>query len=182
MIERNAAALAKLVEDLLDVSRITLGHLRLDSQPLRLADLLTIATQGVQPAAQAKEIQLTVNASDPAVVSGDPTRVQQIIWNLLTNAIKFTPPRGCVEATVSSGKGEVTLTVADNGRGIDPEFLPYVFEPFRQAEKSVSRTHGPGHRSVDRPPPRRAARRYGDGRQRRPRPGQRVHRDASPCP
>jgi signal transduction histidine kinase len=142
MIERNGAALAKLVEDLLDVSRITLGHLRLDSQPLRLADLLTIAAQGVQPAAQAKEIELTVNVSDPAVVSGDPTRVQQIIWNLLTNAIKFTPPRGRVEATVSSSKGEVTLTVADTGRGIDPEFLPHVFEPFRQAEKSASRTQG----------------------------------------
>jgi signal transduction histidine kinase len=142
MIERNGAALAKLVEDLLDVSRITLGHLRLDSQPLRLAELLTIAAQGVQPAAQAKEIQLTVNGSDPAVVSGDPTRVQQIIWNLLTNAIKFTPPRGRVEATVTSGKGEVKLTVADNGRGIDPEFLPHVFEPFRQAEKSASRTQG----------------------------------------
>jgi len=142
IIERNGAALAKLVEDLLDVSRITLGHLRLDSQALRLGDLLAVAAQGVLPAAQAKEIQLTVNASDPAVVSGDPTRVQQIIWNLLTNAIKFTPPRGRVEATVSSGKGEVKLTVADNGRGIDPEFLPHVFEPFRQAEKSTSRTHG----------------------------------------
>jgi signal transduction histidine kinase len=76
------------------------------------------------------------------VVSGDQTRLQQIVWNLLTNAIKFTPPRGRVEATVSSSKGEVTLTVADTGRGIDPEFLPHVFEPFRQAEKSASRTQG----------------------------------------
>jgi signal transduction histidine kinase len=142
IIERNGAALAKLVEDLLDVSRITLGHVRLETQPLRLADLLRIAAHGIEPAAQVKGIQLDVNAADPGFVTGDPTRLQQIIWNLLTNAIKFTPPQGHVEARLSRDQTQIVLTVSDTGRGIDPAFLPHVFEPFRQAEPSASRSHG----------------------------------------
>jgi signal transduction histidine kinase len=142
IIERNGAALAHLVEDLLDVSRITLGHVRLDTQPLRLADLLTNAVHGIQPAAQVKDIRLDVHATDAGVVTGDPTRLQQIIWNLLTNAIKFTPSQGHVEARISRDNGQVVLTVSDSGRGIDPAFLPHVFEPFRQAELTASRSHG----------------------------------------
>jgi signal transduction histidine kinase len=142
MIERNGAALAKLVEDLLDVSRITLGHVRLDPQPVRLADLLTISAQGVRPAAQAKDIRLTVSAADPGLVTGDQTRLQQIIWNLLTNAIKFTPAHGHVDASVWRDADQIRLVVCDSGRGIDPAFLPHVFEPFRQQEPSASRTHG----------------------------------------
>jgi diguanylate cyclase len=142
MIERNGTALAKLVEDLLDVSRITLGHVRLDTQSIRLADLLTVAAQSIQPAAQAKQIRLTVNAADGGIVHGDTTRLQQIVWNLLTNAIKFTPQNGQVSASVSTDDGYAVLTVTDSGRGISKSFLPHVFEPFRQAEPSTSRTGG----------------------------------------
>jgi signal transduction histidine kinase len=142
MIERNGAALAKLVEDLLDVSRITLGHVRLDTQSIRLSDLLTVSAQSIQPAAQAKQIRLTINAADTSVVHGDQTRLQQIVWNLLTNAIKFTPQNGHVEAAVSSDDGYAVLTVTDSGRGISRTFLPHVFEPFRQAEPSTSRSAG----------------------------------------
>jgi diguanylate cyclase len=142
MIERNGAALAKLVEDLLDVSRITLGHVRLDTQSIRLSDLLTVTAHSIQPAAQAKQIRLTVDAADGSVVHGDQTRLQQIVWNLLTNAIKFTPQNGRVEASVSSRDGYAVLTVSDSGRGISKGFLPHVFEPFRQAEPSTSRSAG----------------------------------------
>ncbi len=141
-IERNGAALAKLVEDLLDVSRITLGHVRLEMQTVRLTDLLTIAAQGLQPSAQVKGLALTVDATDPGVVTGDPTRLQQIVWNLLTNAIKFTPPQGQVAARISRQGTRVVLTVSDSGCGINPAFLPHVFEPFRQAESSASGVHG----------------------------------------
>jgi signal transduction histidine kinase len=142
MIERNGAALAKMVEDLLDVSRITLGHVRLDTQSIRLSDLLTLTAQSIQPAAQAKQIRLTVTAADSNVVHGDQTRLQQIVWNLLTNAIKFTPQNGHVQASVSAQDGYAVLTVTDSGRGISKSFLPHVFEPFRQAEPSTSRTAG----------------------------------------
>jgi signal transduction histidine kinase len=142
MIERNGAALAKLVEDLLDVSRITLGHVRLDTQFVRLSDLLTVTAHSIQPAAQAKQIRLTVDATDGGVVHGDHTRLQQIVWNLLTNAIKFTPQNGQVDASVSAHDGYAVLTVVDSGRGISKAFLPHVFEPFRQAEPSTSRSAG----------------------------------------
>jgi diguanylate cyclase len=141
-IERNSVALKKLVEDLLDVSRITLGHVRLEMQTVRLADLLTVAAHGLQPSAQVKGITLTVDTTDPGTVTGDPTRLQQVIWNLLTNAIKFTPPQGHITAGVSRQGKQVTLSVSDSGCGIGPAFLPHVFEPFRQAESSVSRVHG----------------------------------------
>jgi signal transduction histidine kinase len=141
-IERNGTALAKLVDDLLDVSRITLGHVRLETQTVRLADLLTIAAQGIQPSAQAKDVALTVNTTDAGTVTGDPTRLQQVIWNLLTNAIKFTPQHGRVEARMSREGARIVLRVSDTGCGINPAFLPHVFEPFRQAESTVSRMHG----------------------------------------
>jgi signal transduction histidine kinase len=141
-IERNGAALATLVEDLLDVSRITLGHVRLQMKAVRLSDLLTMAAQGLQPSAQLKGIALTVTATDAGAVTGDPTRLQQIICNLLTNAIKFTPPHGRVTANVSRDAGHLVLTVSDSGCGIEPAFLAHIFEPFRQAESSVSRVHG----------------------------------------
>jgi signal transduction histidine kinase len=142
MIERNGSALAKLVEDLLDVSRITLGHVRLETQPIRLVDLLNNAAQSIQPAAQVKNIHLSVNGTDSGKVMGDPTRLQQIVWNLLTNAIKFTPPHGQVTASVSRAAGQIVLTVSDSGCGIDAAFLPHIFEPFRQGEPTASRIHG----------------------------------------
>jgi diguanylate cyclase len=141
-IERNSVALKKLVEDLLDVSRITLGHVRLEMQTVRLADLLTVAAQGLQPSAHVKGITLTVDTTDPGAVTGDPTRLQQVIWNLLTNAIKFTPAQGRITAGVSRQGKQILLSVSDSGCGIGPAFLPHVFEPFRQAESSVSRVHG----------------------------------------
>jgi diguanylate cyclase len=141
-IERNSVALKKLVEDLLDVSRITLGHVRLEMQTVRLSDLLTVAAQGLQPSAHVKGITLTVDTTDPGVVTGDQTRLQQVIWNLLTNAIKFTPSQGSITAGVSRHGRQIVLSVSDSGCGIDPAFLPHVFEPFRQAESSASRVHG----------------------------------------
>jgi diguanylate cyclase len=141
-IERNSVALKKLVEDLLDVSRITLGHVRLEMQTVRLSDLLTVAAQGLQPSAQVKGIALAVETIDPGLVTGDPTRLQQVIWNLLTNAIKFTPSDGRITAGVSRQGKQIVLSVADSGCGIGPAFLPHVFEPFRQAESSESRVHG----------------------------------------
>lgn len=142
MIERNGAALAKLVEDLLDVSRITLGHVRLDTKPIRLTEILTGAAQSILPSAQVKGIHLAVDGTDPGRVTGDPTRLQQIIWNLLTNAIKFTPPHGQVAARVSREGTRIVLTVSDSGCGIDTAFLPHIFEPFRQGEPTASRIHG----------------------------------------
>jgi signal transduction histidine kinase/CheY-like chemotaxis protein len=141
-IERNGAVLARLVEDLLDVSAITLGHVRLQMQPVRLSDLLTISVQGVQPSAHVKGIALTVIGSDPGTVKGDPTRLQQIIWNLLTNAIKFTPKGGSVEVRLASDDTHVELTVRDTGIGLSPEFAPFVFDRFRQADDAASRRFG----------------------------------------
>jgi signal transduction histidine kinase len=142
MIDRNASALAKLVEDLLDVSRITLGYVRLECQPVRLSEVLAVSVQAIQPSAHAKEISLSVNATDEGLISADAARLQQIIWNLLTNAIKFTPDRGRVEASVGRRSNRIVLTISDTGCGIEPGFLPHIFEPFRQAEPMMTRTHG----------------------------------------
>jgi signal transduction histidine kinase len=111
-------------------------------QTVRLSDLLSVAAHGLQPSAHVKGITLTVESTDAGVVTGDPTRLQQVIWNLLTNAIKFTPPQGHILAGVTRQGTQIVLSVADSGCGIDAAFLPYVFEPFRQAESSASRVHG----------------------------------------
>ncbi len=141
-IERNARAQARLIEDLLEISRIVTGKLRLQVKAIDLAAIVDAAVEVVQPAAAAKRIQLARNIQTrPAMTSGDPDRLQQIVWNLLSNAVKFTPPGGRITVTLARDHGYV-VTVSDSGIGIDPAFLPHIFEMFRQADGSPSREHG----------------------------------------
>ncbi|MFZ5468795.1 MAG: ATP-binding protein [Myxococcota bacterium] len=143
MIERNARTQVRLVDDLLDVSRIISGKLLLETRPLALAPVVREAIAAVRPAADAKDIRLTAEL-DEAVpkVMGDSTRLLQVGWNLLSNAIKFTPRGGRVEVTLFADQGRVALRVADTGEGIDPAFLPHLFERFRQSEAAATRKHG----------------------------------------
>jgi PAS domain S-box-containing protein len=142
-IERNSVTMAQLIEDLLDMSRVISGKMHLELQRLELAGIVETAVEAVRLAAEAKGITVrrTLQAALPLVLA-DPTRVQQIVWNLLTNAVKFTPQCGLVEVSLSSSDGWVELAVQDSGRGIEPRFLPYVFEPFRQQDASYRRVHG----------------------------------------
>ncbi len=142
-IERNARAQSELIEDLLDMSRIISGKLNLDVRDVNLASVINEAFEAVRLAADAKMIQLTAE-TDPTLgrVRGDPTRLQQVVWNLLANAIKFTPRGGWVIVKATRTNGHVEILVSDNGRGIPPEFLPHVFERFRQAESSTRRAQG----------------------------------------
>jgi signal transduction histidine kinase/ActR/RegA family two-component response regulator len=142
-IERNARAQTQLIDDLLDMSRITSGKLRLDLQPIRPADVITQAVDTVKTAADAKEIRLE-RVLDPSIepMSGDPVRLQQVVWNLLSNAIKFTPQGGRVRVTLEPVDSHVEISVEDTGCGIRPEFLPHLFERFRQADSTTTRQHG----------------------------------------
>ncbi len=140
-IERNAKAQAELIEDMLDVSRIITGRLRLEMQPVRLSTAVEAALDSVKPTAEAKGLRLECDLSpDAGPISGDPHRLQQIVWNLLSNAVKFTPSGGVVRLRLEYSSGEAKLTVIDTGRGISRQFLPYVFDRFRQAETMSSRT------------------------------------------
>lgn len=141
-IERSAKAQAQLVEDLLDVSRIIQGKLRLNVCPIELASVIEAALDTVRPAAEAKQIQLLC-VLDPAagLVAGDFDRLQQVVWNLLSNAIKFTPKEGQVQIRLSRVNSHVEITVSDTGQGISPDFVPYVFERFRQADSSITRSY-----------------------------------------
>ena len=142
-IERNARAQTQLIGDLLDISRITTGKLQLNVRPLRLNSVITNTIDAMRPTAQAKQILLQVNLDTNAgTISGDPDRLQQIIWNLLSNAIKFTPAGGRVEITLERVGTHIQITVADTGQGISAEFLPHVFERFRQADSSSTRKFG----------------------------------------
>jgi signal transduction histidine kinase len=142
-IAQNGKLLQQLVEDLLDVSRMTLGGIQLDWQSVDLAPLVYSVASGVQPGAEAKNIRL-YTSTPPAIprVMGDPTRLQQVIWNLLTNAVKFTPPGGEIRAELRHDGAHAVLMVTDTGQGIDPAFLPHAFEMFRQAESPTSRSAG----------------------------------------
>ena len=142
-IERNAKAQSQLIEDLMDVSRIITGKLRLDVQAVELAPVVEAAIVSLRPAADARGIKLRA-VLDPHAgpVSGDPTRLQQVAWNLLSNAIKFTPKGGRVEVRLERIDSHVELVVSDTGQGIKPEFLPYVFDRFRQADGTTTRAHG----------------------------------------
>jgi PAS domain S-box-containing protein len=143
VIERNAVAQNRLVEDLLDMSRITTGKVRLNPEPIPVATVLQEAVEGVKPAAEAKRIALELDV-DPfaGTVTADATRLQQVFWNLLTNAVKFTGSGGRVVAALRHDGGHVEVVIADTGIGISPEFLPFVFEPFRQADGRLGRGHG----------------------------------------
>jgi PAS domain S-box-containing protein len=142
-IEQNARAQAQLIEDLLDVSRIISGKFRLKARPLEVAPVVEAAIDSVRPTADAKGIRLQVVLDpDAGPVSGDAGRLQQIVWNLLSNAIKFTSKGGCVQVRLTRINSHVELEVSDTGQGIEREFLPYVFDRFRQADGSSTRVHG----------------------------------------
>ncbi|MBX3230044.1 MAG: response regulator [Labilithrix sp.] len=142
IVERNARAQARMIEDVIDVSRVTSGKLRLDMSDVVLDDAVSAALDAVRPAALAKNITLTVETPARVVLHADAQRLQQIVWNLLSNAIKFTPKDGHVKLVTSREDDDVTLTVEDDGEGIEPQFLAHVFEPFRQADASTTRRHG----------------------------------------
>jgi PAS domain S-box-containing protein len=142
-IERNARAQAQLIEDLLDMSRITSGKVLLDMQTVAPPQFIDAAVDTVRPAADAKNITLEKHYDGAgAAIAGDPARLQQVIWNLLSNAIKFTPRDGRVAISVGERDGQVEITVQDNGVGIKPEFKAHVFERFRQGDASTTRRHG----------------------------------------
>jgi signal transduction histidine kinase/CheY-like chemotaxis protein len=142
-IERSAGAQARIVDDLLDISRMVRGELRLDVRPVDLAPVVEAAADTVRHAASARGIELWVSiAPKVASVAGDPGRLQQVVWNLLANAIKFSPAGGRVEVGLEPDGEEVVVSVRDGGSGIPPEFLPHLFEPFRQADGSSTRRHG----------------------------------------
>ncbi len=146
-IERNARAQGQLIDDLLDMSRIVAGTLRLDVQRVDLAKVIEAALGTVQPAIAAKHItlrtELAAEASAMCVdVLGDPGRLQQVLWNLLSNAVKFTPGGGTVQVALARDGGDALVRVSDSGIGIAPEFLPHVFDRFRQQDASITRRHG----------------------------------------
>jgi len=142
-IERNAKSQAQLIEDILDVSRILRGKLNLNKHPIRLESVIELAIDSLQPLAEEKSIVLELTSS-PKVgeVIGDFDRLQQIVWNLLSNAIKFTQEEGKVEVRLESVGDEAQIQIIDNGIGIEPDFLPYVFDRFRQADSSTTRSYG----------------------------------------
>ena len=142
-IERNAYAQVQLVEELLDLSAMSAGGLRLSVTRVDLRDVVTGAIETVRPAAEAKALRITLKMDETiAAIAGDPARLQQVCWNLLANAVKFTPAGGAIDVRVSDGPSDVEITVSDTGQGIAREFLPHVFEPFRQADSGPTRSVG----------------------------------------
>ncbi|HEV2861944.1 MAG TPA: ATP-binding protein [Pyrinomonadaceae bacterium] len=142
VISRNAEQQRQIVEDVLDVSRIVAGKFKLEAEPLEIAPVVQAALDTTRPAAEAKGIRLRSDLGPGAVVTGDPARLQQVVWNLLANAVKFTPPGGEVRVSAQRILTHVRIEVSDTGPGIPPEFLPYVFDRFRQADSSTTRQHG----------------------------------------
>ena len=142
-IERNARSQAQLIDDLLDVSRIITGKLIIDLRPVLLSEVIESVLESVRPSFETKGVEFTT-VFDPnqSLVSGDADRLQQVFWNLFTNAVKFTPASGRVTVTLKNRNGCVEASVADTGAGIDPQFLPYIFDRFRQADGSTTRRHG----------------------------------------
>jgi PAS domain S-box-containing protein len=142
-IERNAVAQRQLIDDILDVSRIISGKLRLDVRPVSVVSIIEAAVDAVRPAAEAKGVELSVEiGARTGALSADPARLQQVVWNLLSNAVKFTPAGGRVEVRAERSDDEVRIRVSDTGRGIAPDFLPYVFDRSRQADASTTRQQG----------------------------------------
>ncbi len=142
-IERSASALAQLIDDLLDVSRIIAGKMRIEVRPTDLSAVIHSAIEVIRPAADAKDIRLVSTIdSETGVVMGDPDRLVQVVWNLLSNAVKFTPQGGRVHVVLERVSSHVEITVSDTGQGFASEFRPYLFERFRQADGSATRHHG----------------------------------------
>ena len=141
-IVRNAQSQEQLISDILEVQRIMAGKLRLDLRTIDLGDIVRAAAETVQPSADAKRIKLQLLLDlNVTTIAGDPDRLQQVTWNLLSNAIKFTPPNGLVQVKLRQTEHECEMSVEDNGPGISPAFLPYVFDRFRQADSSSTRRH-----------------------------------------
>ncbi len=142
-IARSAELQAQLIDDVLDVSRIVAGKLRLSPEVLEVKPLIREAAEGVRTMAAARSVSITTAVEpDAGEITADATRLQQVIWNLLTNAVKFTPAGGTVELNARRTQSDLKIIVRDSGEGIDPEFLPHMFEPFRQAENPRTRVHG----------------------------------------
>jgi PAS domain S-box-containing protein len=142
VIERNTRTQLQLIEDLLDMSRIVTGKLNVEMRALDLGDVVEAAVDTVRPAAEARGLTLEVHrGAEPAIVSGDADRLQQVVWNLLSNAIRFTPKAGRIDVWLDRHESDEEMRVVDTGRGIVPDFLPYVFDRFRQADTSTARTH-----------------------------------------
>jgi len=141
-IDRSAHAQSRIIDDLLDVSGIVTGKLRLKVRRLDPVPLIEAAVDAIRPAAAAKGIAIETRLDRTGPVSGDPDRLQQVVWNLLSNAVKFTPPQGRVAVLADEVDGQARLRVTDTGIGIPGAFLPYVFDRFRQADSSTTRTHG----------------------------------------
>ena len=143
VIERNAASQRQIIEDLLDVSRIVAGKLRISTQPVDLLLIIHAAIDAVQPAAEAKEIKIATHVADPdAIVRADNERLQQVFWNLLANAVKFTPAGGTIDVYLERNGSLAEIRIEDSGPGIPQEFLPRIFERFSQADGSSTRKHG----------------------------------------
>ncbi len=143
IIQRNAEAQRAIIDELLDISRIVTGKLQLDPKPIELVSVIQAAIDAVRPASDAKNIQIVATLDPGAgLVMGEAVRLQQVVWNLLSNAVKFTPVDGRVEVELRAVGTRVEIVVRDSGEGIVPEFLPYIFERFRQADTSAKRTHG----------------------------------------
>ncbi|HEY9897105.1 MAG TPA: ATP-binding protein [Candidatus Sericytochromatia bacterium] len=141
-IERNAKLQAELIEDLLDVSRILQGKLNLNVSAINLSSIIRAAMETVRLAAEAKAIHLNANLAETGLVAGDATRLQQVMWNLLSNAVKFTPTGGQVNIRLERLDSFAQITISDTGQGIEPDFLPYVFDYFRQADATTTRKFG----------------------------------------
>ena len=142
-IDRNALVQTQLIEDLLDIGRIMSGKLRLHVERIDLRSIIDAATDSIRPAANARQIDLAaVEGDDAGPTEGDADRLLQIVWNLLSNAVKFTPRGGRVSVSVRRTSTHVEVAVTDTGQGIDPDFLPFVFDRFRQGDASTTRTHG----------------------------------------
>jgi signal transduction histidine kinase/ActR/RegA family two-component response regulator len=143
VIERNVRAQTQLIGDLLDVSRIITGKLRLEVSRIALVPVIEAGVEAVRSSAEAKEISLQVEVPpEVPTITGDPDRLQQVVWNLVSNAVKFTPQGGQIHVRLRPEGSSLTLSVTDNGKGIEPAFLPHVFERFRQADSTSTRAHG----------------------------------------
>ncbi len=141
-IERNARAQAQLVSDLLDISRVITGKLRINARPVDITNSLESALESIRPAAEAKQIHIQVEREPYAtVVTGDADRLQQVFWNLLSNAVKFTPRGGRVDVNVARKESQLEITIRDTGAGVSPEFLPFIFDRFTQADTTTARRH-----------------------------------------
>jgi len=141
-IARNARLQVQMIEDLLDVSRIVTGSVRLDVRRVEVGALVDHAVDAIRPAADAKQLTFTASVEPGLALCADPMRVQQVLWNLLSNAVKFTPSGGFVAIDARRSDGQIEFTVSDSGHGIRPDFLPHVFERFQQADSSSTRAHG----------------------------------------